>query len=66
MSRDVYEKYYCNGDRISDAKIVQAIEDFTAAHTALLKLGPCFEVSRKEIGRCLMWLEDIKHARDRK
>lgn len=62
MNRHIYETY-CNGDFIPDDQLNQAIKNYTAAHDALLKLGPAFEVSRKEIGRVLMSMEDMQRAR---
>jgi hypothetical protein len=65
MSRDIYTKV-CNGDSISDAKIAQAIEDYRAAQTALFKLGPPFEITRKAVTMTLITLEGFKQARARK
>lgn len=62
MSRNIYEKV-CNGDSIDDVELLRAIKDYTAAHTALLKLGPAFEVSRKAIGQTLYTLEGFQESR---
>lgn len=65
MSRKIYQKW-CAGDTINNVELAQAIVDYTAAHDALLKLGPAFEISRKEICRVLISLEGFKQARERK
>lgn len=58
MSRDIYRQY-CDGDRIPDDALSQAIEDYRAAEAALFKLGPAFEVSRKAITNILIGLEQM-------
>lgn len=67
MSKEIYEKY-CNGDSISDAELKQAILDYTAAQTALFKLGPAFEITRKAVSQTLIGLEgfQISRARDKR
>lgn len=65
MSRHIYETY-CNGDTIPDDELAKAIRDYKAAHDALLKLGPAFEVSRKEISRVWYAMEGWQAARKRK
>ncbi len=62
MSLDIYTKY-CNGDHITDEELPVAIKDYVNAYEALMKLGPCFEVSRKEIARVFQWLDDVQIAR---
>lgn len=64
MSRHIYETY-CNGDYIDDIDLAQAIKDYTAAHKALIMMGPEFEITRKEISRVLMQMEDMKRAREK-
>ena len=64
MSRNVYQKL-CDGDHLTNMEINKAIDHYTTAEKALLKLGPCFEISRKAITMSLITLQDIQIARAR-
>ena len=65
MSRDIYRKY-CDGDRITNAELTQAVIDYEAAEQALFKLGPAYEITRKSVTQTLISLEGMKRAREQK
>lgn len=65
MSQDIYQLLTA-GDYIDDQELKTAIKDYQAAHDALIKLGPAFEVSRKALCQCLISLESMQQARKEK
>lgn len=62
MSHKIY-KQYCDGVYITNPDLEQAIIDYRTAEEALLKLGPCFEVSRKAVSMTLRGLEGFQKLR---
>lgn len=62
LVNDVYEKY-CNGDKISDAQLLEAIIAYRDAASSVLKLGIAFRVTFKEIDNVYMRLNDMAIAR---
>jgi hypothetical protein len=62
MSKNIY-KLHCDGDSITNAELNTAIADYIEAETALFKLGPYFEVTRKAVTMVLISLQDMQIAR---
>lgn len=60
--KSAYEKY-CDGDSFCNDELTNAIQDFYSAERALLKLGRCFEIQRKECTRVLIGLQGFADAR---
>ena len=64
-TKSLYEKY-CDGDSLTDAEVSDGIVKFEAAERALLALGPCFSVARKECSRVYQYFKNFADARSQK
>lgn len=62
MSKQVYEKY-CNGDKISDAELEEALEFFGRLERDLRALGPVFHLAANEALRVKQGLQGFSDAR---
>ncbi len=60
--KGIYEKLM-DGDSLTKQEILQGIQEFKDAGNALIKLGPCFRIVRKECTMCECKLADIADAR---
>ncbi len=56
---------YNAGDQLTDLEVAVGIEMMLAVEQATIKLGPVFELARREASRLLIGLNDIYYARKR-
>ena len=61
--RDVYLDASCNGNRINNNDLYNALGHYKAAVEALIVLGPAFTIAFKEANQCYLWLESVAKAR---
>lgn len=61
---DVYLSGYCDGDRLTDQNVLEAMQAFKQAADSLAVLGPAFRVPFKELNRCYLWLDSVAIARE--
>lgn len=61
--RDVYLKGYCDGDKLTNNEVYEAMHAYDHAAKALIALGPAFTIAFKEANKVYMWLYDVAKAR---
>lgn len=61
--RDYYQKGYCTGNHMTNKEILEAVEKYKQAADAIVGLGPCFNVTFKELNNVYMHFQRVAVAR---